>query len=160
MLTAFSLHKREVNLRDLVRRVVASFEQRASEKAIMLLTELDDVVAYVDPDRLEQVLMNLLDNACKHTPNGGEVSVSLRRQGGHLSLSVQDSGQGFEVEPEALFRRFYTSADEEKTGTGLGLALVRALVHLHQGTVAAENCQNRGARFEVQLPLDVRPRHN
>jgi len=111
-----------------------------------------------DAARLQQVVANLLNNAIKFTPQGGQVSVSLTQAPGQLQLAVTDTGQGFEPEFLAgLFHRFQQqdgSSTRRHGGLGLGLAIVRHLVELHGGTVqAASPGSAQGATFTVQLPL-------
>lgn len=149
-----SLHRREVDLEELTERVAASFEERARAAGVQIRLELASVRVDADPDRLEQVLINLLDNALKYTPEGGSVTVSLKAAAGQAHLSVRDTGPGFEGEPQRLFGRFYR-ADDKGSGSGLGLALVQVLVELHGGTVTACNLPNRGASFEVRLATCV-----
>lgn len=143
-----SLHKQPFRLDDLVRRVVGAFEERAKEQGVTLTRDLEPAQLTADPDRLEQVLINLLANALEHTPAGGRVTVTLRSEG-QVCLSVADTGPGFGGEPGRLFARFYKG--EGSSGSGLGLALVKTLVELHGGTVAAENLPGGGAAFTVTL---------
>jgi PAS domain S-box-containing protein len=111
-----------------------------------------------DPDRLQQVIWNLVSNAIKFTPAGGRIRVDLRRTSGHAEVTVEDTGMG--IRPDFLphvFERFRQS-DSSNTrahgGLGLGLALVRHLVELHGGTVAASSRgEGMGATFTVALPL-------
>jgi two-component system CheB/CheR fusion protein len=115
-----------------------------------------------DPARMTQVVGNLLHNAAKFTPRGGRVGVALGREDGAAVLRVRDSGIG--IEASVLGRVFEpfvqadTSLDRRLGGLGLGLALVKALVNLHGGTVeAASEGHNRGATFTVRLPLEPAP---
>ena len=111
-----------------------------------------------DPDRLQQVVWNLLSNALKFTPAGGRVDVLCRTREGHVELTVSDTGMGIpaDVLPH-IFERFRQSATGTKRaygGLGLGLAIVRYLVELHGGTVTAvSEGEARGATFVVRLPL-------
>ena len=148
-----SLHKRETNVTELVRRVSESFSARADKGGINLELKLEDVWATVDPERLEQILINLLDNALKYTPPGGGISVTLALAHDQICLGVSDTGPGFKGEPERLFKRFYT-ADNAPSGSGLGLALVQVLIEVHGGAVTAKNQPDRGAFFEVCLPTN------
>jgi signal transduction histidine kinase len=111
----------------------------------------------VDRDRFAQVLGNLLDNALRHTPAGGLITVSARLVGPVVRFSVADTGDG--IAPEHLphvFERFYrvdTARDRGSGGSGIGLAITRALVQAHGGTVSAHSDgPGRGARFDVDLP--------
>ena len=106
-----------------------------------------------DPDRLAQVLTNLLENAVRYTPAGGWVGVSVRALPGGAELSVEDSGPGLSGEAQGrVFERFYR-ADAGRSGSGLGLAVVRSLAEAHGGRVAANNAPGGGAVLEVWLPL-------
>ncbi len=115
-----------------------------------------------DPYRLEQALQNLVANAIRHTPSGGQVKVSAAVEDDTCVLTVEDTGPGIPGEHlERVFDRFY-KVDESRTGTevpsgsGLGLSIVQAIVHRHQGTITASNVPGGGARFEIRLP-SVRP---
>ncbi len=105
-----------------------------------------------DADRLRQVVRNLVGNAVQHTPAGTPIRVSLRRSGTDLSLSVADGGPGIpEADQERLFERFYR-AGNDRGGNGLGLAIVRAVVEAHGGTVSVTSRPGDGTRFDVTLP--------
>ena len=150
-----SLHKKETDLLELAHTVVASLEPRG----VALEVSGASVRAFVDPDRMAQVLYNLLDNALRHTPPGGRVVVGLEGVAGRARLSVRDTGPGFEGAPERLFERFYTTADTGESsmpkagGTGLGLALVKTLAERHGGRVTARRGGAEGAVFEVEVPV-------
>ncbi len=119
-------------------------------------TDLPAVV--VDADRLGQVLGNLLDNALRHTPGGGTVTLGARqRDAGGVLLTVRDTGQGIGAEHlPHLFERFYradTARDRDHGGSGIGLAIAKALVEAHGGTITAcSDGEDRGATFVVALP--------
>ncbi len=120
---------------------------------------LSDVDMVADKRALRQILINLVGNAAKFTPDGGSVKVSLRRQGNFVRLSVRDSGIG--MSPEDLKRLgepFFQAAsnyDRAHEGTGLGLALVRGLVGLHGGSLRIESTQGLGTCVSVLLPWDA-----
>ena len=132
----------------------------ARAKRVELLRELAPLSASVlgDPDRLQQIVCNLLSNAVQFTPDGGHVAVRLTQDGSSARVTVEDDGPG--IDPEFLPHVFERFRQSDSTGTrwhgglGLGLAIVRHLVELHQGTVSASNRPGReGASFEVVLPL-------
>jgi PAS domain S-box-containing protein len=139
-----------------VEAVRSSAEAKQITLGMELPSEMPTIVG--DPDRLQQVVWNLVSNAVKFTPQGGRIDVRLRQDGSFLSLSVTDNGKG--IEPEFIphvFERF-RQADSTSTrshgGLGLGLAIVRHLVELHGGTVHAESGGiGQGSTFTVRLPL-------
>ncbi|MGM0386062.1 MAG: HAMP domain-containing sensor histidine kinase [Actinomycetota bacterium] len=120
--------------------------------------EAADAVVIADGDRIGQVLTNLLDNALRHTPRGGTVTLTTTVRGADVVFDIADTGTG--IDPEHLphlFERFYrvdAARDRAHGGSGVGLAIVRAIVTAHQGTVTATSPGvGRGARFTVTLPL-------
>ncbi len=113
---------------------------------------------WVDRDNFDKVIMNLLSNAFKFTPTGGEVNISLTHTDTDAIITVHDTGCGIPKDKlETIFQRFYqspTSIGERNTGTGIGLDLTRSLVELHYGTITARNnSDGPGASFIVTLPL-------
>lgn len=108
-----------------------------------------------DRPRLEQVAANLIDNAVKYTPDGGRVTVSVTRDGRNAVLRVHDTGVGIPEDEIPLIwdRLFRGDRSRAERGLGLGLSLVRAIVHAHGGTVAVQSDFGRGSTFTVALPL-------
>jgi len=154
------LHRTRVDLGELARRTVE--DQRLSFEASGLRLEgsLQPGPFWIhgDPDRLTQVLANVLNNAEKFTPRGGTVTLRLAREGGWVKLSVRDSGVG--ISPEVLehmfepFAQAPQSIERARGGLGLGLAMVKGLVELHGGTVViASGGQGRGTEVTLSLPL-------
>jgi PAS domain S-box-containing protein len=132
----------------------------AEAKSIRLVSRVSPGVGMVsgDPDRMQQIVWNLLSNAVKFTPEGGRVEVSLRRAGAQAEIVVTDDGGG--INPDFLphvfehFRQADSTSTRKHGGLGLGLAIVRRLVELHGGTVAAESeGEGTGATFRIRLPL-------
>lgn len=118
----------------------------------------------VDPDRFAQVLGNLLDNALRHTPHGGRVTLGASSDAGSVRFVVADTGEGIAAEHlPHVFERFYrvdTARDRTHGGSGVGLSIVRALVRAHGGTVTAESDgPGRGSRFVVELPASSASLH-
>jgi two-component system phosphate regulon sensor histidine kinase PhoR len=111
-----------------------------------------------DPQRIGQVVTNLVGNALKFTPRGGSVEVAVRAQRNGAEIEVRDSGVGIDsAELPRIFDRFYrgSRANEARgSGSGLGLAIVRSIVEMHAGTVTVESALGRGSRFLVSLPRD------
>jgi heavy metal sensor kinase len=130
----------------------------AEDKRISVECEAREAVTVEgDPARLKQVIVNLLDNAIKYTPNGGRVRLSVRREGGSALLEVADDGVG--IPPEALphvFKRFYrvdVSRSREQGGAGLGLAIVKSICTAHGAEVEVFSAPGQGSRFQVRQPL-------
>ena len=152
------LQVRDIDLASIVDTAVDIVRPAALAKRLQLDAQIEARPALTagDPDRLQQVVWNLLTNAIKFTPADGTVTVSLRCQDGYI-LTVQDSGTG--IEPKFLphvfdaFRQADGSATREHGGLGLGLAIARQLVEAHGGTIEAQSTgKDQGATFEVFLP--------
>jgi PAS domain S-box-containing protein len=151
-----------VQLPVIIDNAVATVQPAADAKGVRIQTIADAGVGPIsgDPDRLQQVLWNLLTNAVKFTRRGGRVQVRLERVNSHVEVAVSDTGVG--ISPDFLpfvFERF-RQADAGPTrktgGLGLGLAIVRHLVEMHGGTVEASSAgENAGATFRVRLPLMI-----
>ncbi|MNS29823.1 Alkaline phosphatase synthesis sensor protein PhoR [compost metagenome] len=114
-----------------------------------------------DPQRLTQVLLNLVGNAIKFTPEGGRIAVTLDRDEGHLAIRVTDTGIGIaEADLPRLFKPFSqldVGNTRSTTGTGLGLSIAKALVEAHSGQIGVESEPGRGSTFWVRLPLAPPP---
>ncbi|WP_416564147.1 sensor histidine kinase [Nocardia testacea] len=143
----------------LITHAVHAVRERYDAKGVALHIHLQDSAAVsVDPDRLGQVLGNLLDNALRHTPAGGEVTVSSGPTGpGRVEIAVTDTGDGIAPDHlDHLFDRFYradTARDRRHGGSGIGLTIARALVEAHDGHIRAySRGPGHGARFTVELP--------
>ncbi|MBA2632839.1 MAG: HAMP domain-containing protein [Chloroflexi bacterium] len=142
----------------LVREIVAGFAGRATELGISIGTTGADYPqhAELDPARVRQALGNVIDNAVRHTPRGGRVTVDLRDESGSIAVEVTDTGAGFDA--GFLQRAFepFSRADEARSrshgGAGLGLAIVRAVADAHGGSVVAANRPGGGASVVIQFP--------
>ena len=154
------LHLRESELTPVVTAAIDAVRPTALVKDIELRVDLDERAGRVlcDPDRIQQVVWNLLNNAVKFTARGGRVHVSLRRLDGHLHIEVADTGRG--ITPEFLphvferFRQADASTTRAEGGLGLGLAISRQLVEMHGGVIRAASAGlGKGATFTVDLPL-------
>ena len=155
------LRPQTVSPGDLVRSAVTAFGDRYAEKGVTLEAISDDGLpsVRVDPERLGQVLGNLLDNALRHTPAGGRVTIVARAAAGEpmVELVVHDTGEGIPAEHlPHVFERFYRvdrARDRAHGGSGIGLAIAKALVEAHAGTVTVDSAgSDQGATFTVRLP--------
>jgi PAS domain S-box-containing protein len=154
------LDVRPVELAPLIEGVVDGVRPAADARSIYLQTALDPLTSPIsgDPDRLQQIIWNLLTNAIKFTPKGGRVEVRLERIESHVEITVSDTGQGIDTEllPHVFdrFRQSDSSSTRRHGGLGLGLAIVRQLVELHGGMVTVMSPgEGAGTTFKVILPL-------
>lgn len=142
----------------LVENVKESFAALAAERSIAVESACDpaDAVVWADPDRLKQVLVNLVSNAINHSPAQGSVRLDASVSRECVRVAVTDEGNGIPPgEEERVFARFHQlSSGEEPRGTGLGLAIAREIVERHRGRIWAERGRQRGACFVLELPAD------
>jgi signal transduction histidine kinase/ActR/RegA family two-component response regulator len=157
------LRKQSLSVRDALTRAFEAVapEARSRDQKLILSLPEEPLRIDADPVRLEQILGNLLTNAIKYTPPGGEVELAAREQSGALVVQVRDTGIGVPLEAQqTLFEPFVQVAgakDYAKGGLGIGLALVKALVQLHGGSVSiASEGPGRGTTFTVSVPGVVR----
>lgn len=154
------LSVRPVDLQSVIEEAIETVRPAADARTIHLSSVLDADTGSVsgDPDRLRQVVWNLLTNAIKFTPKGGEVQVRLERVNSHLEISVTDSGEGISADflPHVFerFRQEDSTSRRSHGGLGLGLAIVRHLTELHGGRVTADSRgPGLGAKFTILLPV-------
>jgi signal transduction histidine kinase len=156
----FPLDVRWGDLRDPVREVVEAHAEMAEHRGIALTSAVptSPVMLRFDRERIVQLLTNLIGNALKFTPRGGEVVAVLRDGGRAAELEVRDTGPGIPAaELPLVFERFFrgTNVGEARaSGSGLGLAIARSIVEMHRGTIAVTSELGRGATFTVRLPRD------
>jgi signal transduction histidine kinase/ActR/RegA family two-component response regulator len=156
------LDVRAVELKSVIEGALDAVRPAADGKGIRLQAVLDPGTGPLtgDPDRLQQVVWNLLANAIKFTPKDGRVQIHLQRVNSHVEIVVSDTGQGISAEMlPAIFDRFWQGQrgpTRTHGGLGLGLALVRYLVEAHGGTVTAQSSgEGEGATFIVKLPVTL-----
>lgn len=135
---------------------VGDFQLTAERKQIRLHLDVDDLKGshemIADQDKISRIVFNLLSNALKYTPAGGEIFVSLKDEGANLRLDVRDTGKGIsQDEADKIFERFF-QAKGAASGTGIGLALVKSFVELHHGEARVESEPGKGSDFIVVIP--------
>ena len=154
-----TLQTSPINIIPLLKGLVLSFASFAERKRITLKFNSDEneIVAYLDKDKIEKIITNLLSNAFKFTPNGGRIEFSITTSHSNIEIAVSDTGIGISSERvDKIFDRFYqvdSSHTREQEGTGLGLALTKELVELHKGKIKVESSEGKGSTFTVTLPL-------
>src|SRR5262249_10956514 len=155
-----NLDIQQVQLPSIIEDAIQSVWLAAEAKHITVRSKVDWNAGAVlgDPDRLRQIILNLLNNAVKFTPNEGRIQVSLSRVASHIEIVVSDNGRG--IAPAFLpyifesFRQQDSSTTRQYGGLGRGLAIVKSLVELHGGRIeAASDGEGKGSTFTVKLPL-------
>jgi signal transduction histidine kinase/DNA-binding response OmpR family regulator len=148
-----------------LRNIVESFRSYTAKKEIQLhfLPEVDQVMMDFDPDKLQQIVSNLISNASKFTPDGGHIYFSIRQEGGNINIRVKDTGRGIPLEDQVkIFDRFYqvdNSSTRQHEGTGIGLALCKDLATLMGGQITVQSPPvgtKKGSEFTVSLPIKQR----
>jgi two-component system sensor histidine kinase/response regulator len=147
-----------VSLLELAEEIAESYQAAAREKSITLRMNPHAPLPMVkgDADKLSRILINLIHNAIKFTPHGGEIRIEAQVRGDAVELCVADSGSGIPPqELDRIFDKFYwsESAPVEARGAGLGLAIAKNLVELHGGTIRVESSPGEGSRFSFTVPM-------
>jgi signal transduction histidine kinase len=160
------LHFESISVIDVIEDTITSFNGLASENGIELKSDIsgtdDELTISADPDRLSQVLNNLVSNAVRYTPQGGAITLRAEHFSEGVRLVVADTGSGISAEDlPHIFDRFWKAEQSrsrhERTGSGLGLAIARQLVQAHGGEIHAESEPGRGTRFIVEIPSSSVP---
>jgi signal transduction histidine kinase len=152
------LESSAVATRDLLQRVADDWRAQASGRGVRLEVEVEraPLVIHVDEQRMRQLLGNLVANAIRHSPDGGEVVLRASARDGYARVEVQDDGPGIPPgEAERVFERFYRSdraRSADDGGSGLGLSIARWIVELHGGSISIDPAVERGCRVVVALP--------
>jgi signal transduction histidine kinase len=154
------MRQRAVAPSDLLHAIGESLSVRAREKGLTLTLDIFPDLPRIagDGDRLAQVFNNLLDNALKHTPSGGQILLRAQPAAHGIAVTVQDTGEGIPTEDLPLiFERFYqvdkSRRRDRRSGMGLGLAIVRQIVQMHGGSIHVASTVGQGTTFTVWLPL-------
>jgi signal transduction histidine kinase len=154
-----------IDIQDIVERVVENVRRRANAEEKLITFYLhaipDMPLVLADPDQVEKILANLIENAYNYTPRDGQVTVSLHANADELQIDVQDTGIGIQPEDhERVFERFYRGEDPmvlATAGTGLGLSIVSQMVEMHSGRLWLESSgvPGEGSIFSLTLPLYI-----
>jgi two-component system phosphate regulon sensor histidine kinase PhoR len=147
----------KVNINQSILKALDAIKGLAAKKEISLnFDEYDDEFIRVDINAIDRILINLLDNAIKYSPNKSSVSVTIEDKNSHIEINVTDSGKGIDDSDKVrIFGRFYRTAQaraSDKTGSGLGLAIVKNLVHSLDGDVGVRNSNSGGSNFWFTVP--------
>lgn len=159
---ALPLDREQMDLASVVRAAARPRQVLAAREGLALDVRAEfPVPMQGDPERLTQVLLILLDNAARHTPMGGTITVAVHAQGGDAVMSVADTGEGIPGDAiGSVFDRFYRAdaarARDDRRGAGLGLAIARGIVRAHGGDITVRSTPGEGSVFTVRLPRDPR----
>jgi signal transduction histidine kinase len=151
------LHLQETDISVLIEDVVEIYGYVAEEKNIFIHRRYaEGITLLADVNRMRQVIENLLDNALKYTPAGGSVTIEASAGDGRATIIVRDTGEGIATEDQdRIWDRLYRGdKSRSQQGLGLGLSLVRAVVHAHKGNVEVSSKPGLGSEFTVHLPLN------
>src|SRR5690606_34282298 len=159
---SMSLTVENVEINSFIERIGRKFYGLAKDSNVNLKVNImtNKETYQFDPDRIEQVLTNLIDNAIRHTPEEGLVELKVTSEQDYLKLEVKDNGSGIPAEDlPFIFERFY-KADKARTrsraGTGLGLAIAKNIVDAHNGTISVWSEIGKGTGFTIKLPEEVK----
>ncbi len=153
------LHRQPVVIADLIEHAVESLQGRAAQHIFDIYIDEHLPIVWADPDRIQEVLVNLLDNAVKYSPDGGLIRVEARPAGGDLMVSVRDPGIGIPAEELPYVFEKYHRVDgnqrEKVEGHGLGLYICEKLVEAHGGKIWVESTPGQGSQFSFTLPAGI-----
>jgi len=153
------LRTAEQNILPIIKRIVYSFQSFAERKHISLNfhSEDEEIIVYIDEDKIDKILSNILSNAFKFTPQGGCVTVKVYTKDNDFEVSISDNGIGIPKDRlDKIFDRFYqvdNKLSKEYEGTGVGLSLTKELIELHKGKIFVESEEGKGSSFRIMLPL-------
>ena len=153
-----SINEQEVSPEKLLNDLQATYAYIASQKDVKIQLDVAPEIPMlmIDPGRMTQVLTNILDNALRHTPQGGQIELAARKVEEGIELSIQDSGPGVKGEDaNRIFERFYrtdSARHRDDGGSGLGLAIAKSIVEMHKGRMWAESQPGQGLKIVIRFP--------
>lgn len=153
------MKREELDFVSLVEEVLAAYDRELSKKQLTLKKELapDTGMLWADKDKLSEVVINLLNNAIKYTPQGGAIAIRAGGSDKEVRFEIADTGPGIPVEyKEKIFDKFERITAEKQEGTGLGLPIAKDIIALHKGRIWAEGAAGQGSRFIFTLPRDLK----
>jgi signal transduction histidine kinase len=159
---AVEIHPRSIDLDEFVQSTISRLIPAAEAKDISIGSEIDTTISgfYCDPDNMQQVLLNLIGNAIKFSPQGSDILVSVKRdesgKSPNLVFSIRDHGQGIPEEEQALvFHKYYRASGtrDEVDGVGLGLSISKHIVETHGGEIGVRSKPGEGSTFSFTLPV-------
>lgn len=161
----FFTHSQNKDIVNVIENIVLSVVDYVESKDISITfdTEIEEKIMAFDPDAMERIILNLLSNCVKFTPNGGSIEVNLYDKIDRIIISIKDTGIGIPTEKQSsIFENFIQidkSLSRNREGSGIGLSLVKELVVLHDGTIELESAPGEGTEFKIELPIKLLPEH-
>ncbi|MGB7876841.1 MAG: ATP-binding protein [Anaerolineales bacterium] len=153
-----SINRQEVSPQKLLSDIQATYQHLANQKNVKIQSDIATELPMlkIDPGRITQVLTNILENALRHTPDGGQINLSAQNVDDGVQLSIQDSGPGIAGEDaNRIFERFYrtdSARHRDDGGSGLGLAIAKSIVEMHKGNIWAASKPGQGLRIVIHFP--------
>lgn len=155
---AVSLKRDWVPLDEIVGSVLTRLEVRLSQRRVQVHLPSEVTLIHVDPVLVEQLMLNVLENACKYTPEGTPIDVTATQERESVVIELRDYGAGLPAGyEERLFEKFHRGSHKGISGAGLGLAICRAIADAHGGSIRAENAPGGGAIFRIEVPVGATP---
>lgn len=153
------LKREEIDIVSFLNEIIMSYENNLKEKSLSFYKDLplDIGTIWADKDKLIEVVINLLNNAIKYTPEKGQVHFSVKKSDKEIRFEITDTGPGIPPEyKDKIFDKFERIAAEKEEGTGLGLPIAKEIVELHKGSIWVESESGKGSTFIFILPIDMR----
>ncbi|WP_160693172.1 HAMP domain-containing sensor histidine kinase [Clostridium sp. C2-6-12] len=157
----YNIKRENLDVINLIEWNISSIDKYAKRKDISLVfdTNVEECVMAIDPEAIDRIIMNLISNAIKFSPQGSSIYINTWKSINQLTISVRDEGIGIpKEEQEAIFNRFIQSSKNnrnENSGSGIGLDLVRYLTKAHNGEIELISEENKGSEFIVKLPIEI-----
>jgi signal transduction histidine kinase len=157
-----SINRMEVQPGDVIERLAGSFQHQAEKQQVALVSEVQEGLPAVkiDPERTQQAMRNLVSNALRYTPAGGEITLAARQEEHAVLLEVKDTGSGIPAEDlPHIFERFYRGDESrQEGGSGLGLAIAKSIIELQGGRISADSAgPGQGSSFRIKIPVGISP---
>ncbi|MFT8352866.1 sensor histidine kinase [Clostridium saccharoperbutylacetonicum] len=157
----YNLKKENLDIINLIEWNISAIDKYAKQKDISLVfdTNVEECVMAIDPEAIDRIIMNLISNAIKFSPQGKSIYINAWKSIHQLTISIRDEGIGISKEEQkTIFNRFVQSSrnkNNENFGSGIGLDLVRYLTKAHNGTIELKSEENKGAEFIIKLPMEL-----
>ncbi|WP_459479773.1 sensor histidine kinase [Clostridium saccharoperbutylacetonicum] len=157
----YNLKKENLDIINLIEWNISAIDKYAKQKDISLVfdTNVEECVMAIDPEAIDRIIMNLISNAIKFSPQGKSIYINAWKSIHQLTISIKDEGIGISKEEQkTIFNRFVQSSrnkNNENFGSGIGLDLVRYLTKAHNGTIELKSEENKGSEFIVKLPMEL-----